>query len=290
VFSALLNALKPLKANDWTIALYDQALTKLSSHDTDAEVRGYAEDCMADIWICATDVALSKDKKEWEYICRTTGRTESPVKVITKVAKEVQVGDDWVNVCVSWLMGLLTKSARMGKVEVFGALDVLLQRYLFASIFSRYKAHLIASYSYKSGIPPALPPSLVPQIKAYVSTSDISLLSQALSTLALLLELSPSVTFPQVERGLLDDIYNIAHSPLVAGVALDSLFRFFSALVQADNQIATHVVPNLVISAEKAPKAESSSSNVAKCIGHVVGSQLSVAAGTIAEYAKHLKV
>jgi cullin-associated NEDD8-dissociated protein 1 len=149
---------------------------------------------------------------------------------------------------------------------------------------------LITSCSYKSGIPPALPPSLVPQIKAYISTSDISLLSQALSTLALLLELSPSVTFPQVERGLLNDIYIVAHSPLVAGVALDSLFRFFSALVQADNQIATHVVPNLVISAEKAPKAESSSPNVAKCIGHVVRSQLSVAAGTIAEYAKHIKV
>ena len=111
-----------------------------------------------------------------------------------------------------------------------------------------------------------------------------------MSTLALLLELSPTITFPQVERGLLNDIYNITHSPLVAGVALDSLFRFFSALVQADNQISTHVVPNLVISSEKAPKAENSPSNVAKCIGHIVGSQLSIAAGTIAEYAKHLKV
>jgi cullin-associated NEDD8-dissociated protein 1 len=135
VFSALLNALKPLKANDWTVALYDQALTKLSTNDTDAEVRGYAEDCMADIWICATDVALAKDRKEWEYICRTTGKTESPVKVITKVAKEVQVGDDWVNGCVSWLMGLLTKTARMGKVEVFGALNVLLKRYICLGFF-----------------------------------------------------------------------------------------------------------------------------------------------------------
>jgi len=288
VFSALLNALKPLKADDWTVALYDQALNRLRSHDTDADVRGYAEDCMADIWICATEVALSKDRKEWEYICRTTAKSESGVKVITKVAKEVQVGDDWVNMCVSWLMGLLTKSARMGKVEVFGALDVLLNRYFFAS-FS-YRKRLLTSHSYISGIPPALPPSLIPQIKAYISTSDISLLSQALSTLALLLELSPSVTFPQVESGLLNDIYNIAHSPLVAGVALDSLFRFFSALVLADNQISTHVVPNLVISSEKAAKAENSPSNVAKCIGHIVGSQLSIAAGTIAEYAKHLKV
>jgi len=291
VFSALLNALKPLKANDWTVALYDQALNRLSSHDTDAEVRAYAEDCMADIWICATEVALAKDRKEWEYICRTTAKSESGVRVITKVAKEVQVGDDWVNMCLSWLMGLLTKSARMGKVEVFGALDVLLKRYSFASFFLLQILLIIPlSHSYISGIPPALPPSLIPQIKAYISTSDISLLSQALSTLALLLELSPTITFPQVERGLLNDIYHIAHSPLVAGVALDSLFRFFSALVQADNQISTHVVPNLVLSSEKAPKAENSPSNVAKCIGHIVGSQQNIAAGTIAEYAKHLKV
>ena len=292
VFSALLNAQKPLEANDWTVALYEQALNRLSSHDTDADVRGYAEDCMADIWICATEVALAKDRKEWEYICRNTAKSESGVRVITKVAKEVQVGDDWVNMCVSWLMGLLTKSARMGKVEVFGALDVLLKRYSFALFFllQSLLIIIIASHSYTSGIPPTLPPSLVPQIKGYISTSDISLLSQALSTLALLLELSPTITFPQVERGLLNDIYNIAHSPLVAGVALDSLFRFFSALVQADNQISTHVVPNLVISSEKAPKAENSPSNVAKCIGHIVGSQLSIAAGTIAEYAKHLKV
>ena len=93
-----------------------------------------------------------------------------------------------------------------------------------------------------------------------------------------------------MEHDLLNEIYTVAHSPLVSGVALESLFRFFAALVQADNQIATHVVPNLVISAEKAPKAESSPSNVAKCIAQVVKAQHSVAAGTIAEYSKYLKV
>ncbi|CAA7267741.1 unnamed protein product [Cyclocybe aegerita] len=270
VFSALLNALKPLKSNDWTVALYDQTLSRLGYHDTDAEVRAYAEDCAADIWICATEVASTRDRKEWEYICRTTGKTDGAVKVITKVAREVKVGDDWVNGCVAWLMGLLKKSGRLGKVEVFTALDVLLK-------------------SYQSGIPADLPSSLIPQVKTYISTADISLLSQALSTLALLLELSPAATFPEVEHDLLNDIYTVTHSPLVAGVALESLFRFYSALIQADNQIATHVVPNLVIAAEKAPKADASAANVAKCIAVVVKNQLGVAAGTIAEYSKHLK-
>lgn len=144
--------------------------------------------------------------------------------------------------------------------------------------------------SYTTGLPPNLAEGIVPQVKVYLSTSDISLLSQALSILALLLELSPSTTFPEIERDLLPGIYRIAHSPLVSGAALDSLLSFFSALVRADNQIATHVVPNLVISVEQSPKAEASPGNVARCIAQVVKSQQGVAAGTIAEFSKNLKV
>ena len=129
VFSALLNTMKPIKAADWVIALYDQTLARLSSHDTDTEVRACAEDCMGDIWIAATDTVKSRDRKEWDFICRTTGKTETAVTVINKVARSVRVGDDWVNGCVDWLMGILRKSGRLGKVEVFKALDVLLKRY-----------------------------------------------------------------------------------------------------------------------------------------------------------------
>jgi cullin-associated NEDD8-dissociated protein 1 len=149
---------------------------------------------------------------------------------------------------------------------------------------------LIQSISYTSGIPPALAPALISQVKIYLTTADISLLSQALIVVTLLLELTPKATFPEVERDLLSDIYSIAHSPLVSGAALDSLLGFFSALVRADNQISTHLVPNLVISVEKAPKAEASSANVAKCVAQVVQSQQNVAAGVIAEYSKNLKV
>jgi cullin-associated NEDD8-dissociated protein 1 len=144
-------------------------------------------------------------------------------------------------------------------------------------------------HSYESGIPAQLPATLIPQIKTFVSILDISLLSQALSTLSLLLELAPAITFLEVEHDLLNDVYNVTHSPLISGAALESLFRFYSSLVQADNQIATHVVPNLVISSEKAPKAESNPSNVAKCVAQVVESEPDVAAGTIAEYSKYLK-
>lgn len=102
--------------------------------------------------------------------------------------------------------------------------------------------------------------------------------------------MSPSDTFPEIERDLLPDIYRISCSPLVSGPALDSLLSFFGALVQADNQIASHLVPGLVISVEKAPKAEASAANVARCVAQIVKNHQGIAAGTIAEYAKNIKV
>jgi cullin-associated NEDD8-dissociated protein 1 len=128
VFSALLIAMKPIKNADWAERVYDQAVLRLVSHDTDAEVRSCAEETIADLWICATDILRGKNKKEWEAICRTSGKTEGAVKVITKVAKEVTISDQWVNGCVEWLMLLMKKSGKSGKGDIFVALDVLLRR------------------------------------------------------------------------------------------------------------------------------------------------------------------
>ncbi|KAK1235725.1 hypothetical protein PQX77_001032 [Marasmius sp. AFHP31] len=270
VFSALLQSIKPVKNADWVDPLYEKTLSRLTNHDTDAEVRATAEDCIADLWICANDTMKGKGRKEWEAICRQTGRVEGAVKVITRVASEVTVGDDWVNECMEWLVGLLKKAGRAGKAETFVAIDVLLR-------------------SYTSGVPNTLPGTLIAHIKPYLTVTDIALLSQSFNTLSALLEMAPTVTFPEIEKTLLSTIYSISHSPLVSGNALDSLLGFYAALIRADEQIATHVVPNLVLTVEKAGKADANSANVAKCIAQVVKTHQGVAAGTIAEYAKHIK-
>jgi cullin-associated NEDD8-dissociated protein 1 len=128
VFSALLNAVKPVKAADWADMLYSEALQRLTTHDTDAEVREAAEDVVADLWICAAEVVRNKGGKEWEAICRTSGKTEGGVKAITKVGREANMSDAWINGCVGWLIMLLRKSGRQEKITIFGALDVLLRR------------------------------------------------------------------------------------------------------------------------------------------------------------------
>lgn len=270
VFSALLNAMKPVKGGDWVDPVYNEAVQRLGNHDTDAEVRVCAEVCIGDLWVSATDVMKGKNRKEWDAMCRTTGRTDGAVQVVTRVASEVEIDDNWVNGCIQWLLMLLKKSGRAGKSHMFDCLQALLRRY-------------------KSGIPADLPSNLVSLLKTYITTADISLMSLALSVVALLLELSPKATYPEVESVLLTDIYDVAHSPLVAGAAFDSILAFFAALVEADMEVATHVVPNLAIAVEKAPKAEASQGNVARCIGQVVKAQRGVAAGTVAEFSKHLK-
>ncbi|EIW86241.1 TIP120-domain-containing protein [Coniophora puteana RWD-64-598 SS2] len=271
VFSALLNACKPVKNDDWAGSVYDEALQRLSNHDTDAEVRASAEECIADLWVCAKDVVAGKGGKEWQAICRTSGNTSGSVKVVIKVARDVDMTDQWANDRVEWISGLLKKSGRSGKAEMFTALDTLLKRY-------------------QNGIPADLSPNLILLVKSFVTTADISLLGHALTIVAVLLELAPAQAYPEVESELLSSIYEIAHSPNLSGAALDALLNFLGALVSADGQIASHVIPSLVISYEKtASKAERSPHNVAKCVGQVVKSFQSVAAGAIAEYAKHVK-
>ncbi len=71
---------------------------------------------------------------------------------------------------------------------------------------------------------------------------------------------------------------------------LGGFVDFLSALVQADAQIATHVIPNLVIPLQKEKKADLSYMNVAKCVGIIIKCHQGLAAGTIAEFSKALKV
>lgn len=129
VFGSLLNTLKPVKSQDWSERVYTEALARLSNHDTDTEVRDCAESIIADLWICAPDVIKTKDGKEWEYICKSTGRMESAVKVVNKVAGDADIDIEWVKERTEWTLALLRRSTRAGKVDCFECLSTLIGRY-----------------------------------------------------------------------------------------------------------------------------------------------------------------
>lgn len=137
VFSALLSSLRPISdgSQDWVLAVYNASTSRMRSPDTDADVRACAETCMGSLWVCATDVVRNHgDGHEWDAMCRSTGRMEGPVAVVTRVAREVDVGDQWVNGSIKWLLGVLRTSGKSGKTDIFNCLDVLLRRYDFYSL------------------------------------------------------------------------------------------------------------------------------------------------------------
>jgi cullin-associated NEDD8-dissociated protein 1 len=133
-FSSLLGALKPVRGQDWIEAVYEEAVTRLANHATDAEVRACAEDIVGDLWLCAPDTVLAKGGQEWEYVCRTSGRTDGAVKVVSRVGREADVTEKWINGCVEWATKLLTKSGRTGKADVFECLTVLLSRSVLSQL------------------------------------------------------------------------------------------------------------------------------------------------------------
>lgn len=98
VFFALLNALRPIKVgSEWVNKLHDELILCLKSTDTDAEFRMRAVACMGDLWVCATEVVWTKDGREWDTLCRTTGRVDGAAKVVSRVTTELDVGHEWVN-------------------------------------------------------------------------------------------------------------------------------------------------------------------------------------------------
>jgi cullin-associated NEDD8-dissociated protein 1 len=128
VFSSLLGALKPVRGQDWVESVYEEAIARLANHATDADVRSSAEDVIGDLWLNAPDTVHTKSGQEWDYVCRTTGRTDGAVKVVIRVAREADISEEWISGCVEWATKLLTKSGRTGKAEVFECLSVLLSR------------------------------------------------------------------------------------------------------------------------------------------------------------------
>jgi cullin-associated NEDD8-dissociated protein 1 len=131
--------------------------------------------------------------------------------------------------------------------------------------------------------------NIVQQLKQYLVITDITVLSEALLTLSELLKCYPKVSYPLVENQVLLATYQLACSPLVTGPALESVLQFFGTLVEADGQIANHVIPGLMKNMDELG-SDALPSNVSKCLAKIVSVQMGIAAGTIAEFTKYIKV
>lgn len=269
-FSALLQAVSPVTSGDWALQIYKEAVNRLSRNDTDAEVRAAAEEVIGDLWVAATPIVSTQGGAEWEAL-RRSARPEGAVKVIKKVGGSNVVMDEaWTTQSVEWVLGIVRKSGRGGRAESFECLDVLVS---------------------KGTVPAPLVVEITNQLKSYLTIADIAVLAQALSTLSLLLKTYTKITCPIVEdgrSGFLGIIAELASSPLVMGVTLSAVEDFYGTLVAADPQITSHLIPGLMMRAERAGK-DGSPSNVSKCIARILRSDPMDIAGTISELNKSIK-
>jgi cullin-associated NEDD8-dissociated protein 1 len=128
VFTALISSLRPVKSEDWLSQVYQEALARMKANDTDAEVRQTAEQVIGELWISAPDFVKTQGGAEWDYVLRSSERIESPISVITRVAKEGEISNPWIEKSIGWIIGVLKRSGRSGKADAFAALEVLLQR------------------------------------------------------------------------------------------------------------------------------------------------------------------
>lgn len=102
--------------------------------------------------------------------------------------------------------------------------------------------------------------------------------------------MAPRDAYPVAEAEILPIIYGCAVSHLPTGLLLDSMVEFFGSLVAADPQIANRLILGLTASLEKTAINSASPLNASRCIGAIVRRERGLAAATVNDFAKSLKV
>ncbi len=133
---------------------------------------------------------------------------------------------------------------------------------------------------------------MIAQVSPYLTLTELSHFTNGVSVITQMLRTSPREVYGPVEKDVLPLIYPSVISPTVTPTLLDALLDFFTALVQADSQIASRLVTSFTASLDQISASVGSASaiNTSKCIAVAIRSELSLAAGTIREFARSIKV
>lgn len=130
---------------------------------------------------------------------------------------------------------------------------------------------------------------VVPQLLPYLAVEEVSHFTNTLAVITLLLQLAPKDTFPIAESDILPLVYKCAVGQLPSAL-LESVVAFLSSLVTADPPIANRLIPGITSSLEKSPAALASPLNASRCIGAIIRCEMGLAAATVSDFAKSLKV
>ncbi|EJT98870.1 TIP120-domain-containing protein [Dacryopinax primogenitus] len=258
--------------------IYTETVRRLNIADTDAFVKERALEFLGDVVSAAGEVA--KDD-QWMNLLRARGEMQAiGLHVVERVVRDGADGVDkakweaWLDEDVDWCLGVIRRGPRNQRVEGFPCLQQLLKR----------KGASLA---------PETATQVIQTLTAHLVDDDLLVLSLSLSTLTLTLTVLP-LAWQTVEQTTLSRIYSLALSGISGSV--EPLLAFIAALVRADNQIANHIVQNLLIQSTKGQMGDKAGkgamagyATVAKCIAVCVRGSPQDAAGVITTFAKPLR-
>ncbi|KAG8745439.1 hypothetical protein FRC10_007982 [Ceratobasidium sp. 414] len=255
------------------LALQKESRERLKSASTDAAVREVSANAIGALFVSG----LAYEDEDWELV-RRAGAVKvvsGVIRVIDERGKQRELTKEWVEANVAWCVELVRRGTGTGggkadKVEAMECLKVLLEN---------------SDGSMSTDLQDTLTDNLVP----YLTPSDPTLLLHSLELLTFLLRSWPKTWFTTVEKKVLARMYPIACEPLLLPTSLDALLGFVYALAEADGEIASHLVGGFKVAFEKSEGGVGVAGNISKCLGAVVRAQRPMAAGTINEFAKHIK-
>lgn len=142
--------------------------------------------------------------------------------------------------------------------------------------------------------------SLIPDLKPFISASDLTNLPYALSVLTGMLKAPKFGIQPSIENDILPAVIGLIKSPSIHGSSLEALQEFFTTYTTIDPDSAIRMVPNIVKLFDVrqpvnsiATAGEGSTvtyATAAKCIGVILKQSEENFAGILSQFIKPVQV
>lgn len=264
VSTELVRALRPLgdtanRSNRYKkhlMALYDATVSRVQRTDSDQETKekaittlgfllAHAGDDLSDKYGNALPLILERISNELTRL--------AAVKVVERIAsssvcKGPQV-DDFSIKATEQVAILLRKNNRMLRLAAFDCLAALITRM-------------------GTSLPEETAMLVVQEIEPLLAQdNNLSLISVALRDINLIISSKRAIS--TIEASILPDMYTLIRSPILQGVAMESILNFLMHLLALDPSKAPKVVASLLATIEVKQSQAQQYSTVAQCIGAV---------------------
>ncbi|OXB55784.1 hypothetical protein ASZ78_014327 [Callipepla squamata] len=222
VAQQLVKVIRPLDkpcafdAKPYVKDLFPGTLKRLKAADIDQEVKERAISCMGQIIYSLGD-HLSSDLQPTLKIFLE--RLKNEITRLTTVKALTLVASSPLKIDLRPILGegfpilasFLRKNQRALKLSTLAALDVLVK-------------------NYSDSLKPAMIESVLTELPALISENDMHVSQVAITFLTTLAKLHPSC-ISKITGSVLAEIFQLVHSPLLQGGALNAIIDFFQALV-----------------------------------------------------------